>query len=93
MRGASGSSSQAPCLTGHSSGTSTGMALGPRSAAGLCCASRAKHHPGSGPSARTLGSAARQSIEPAKYIEPGARERPKPECHAGRGELSGRFGE
>ncbi|WP_138679311.1 hypothetical protein [Candidatus Accumulibacter phosphatis] len=31
------------------------MALGPRSAHGLCCASRAKRHPGSGPSAQTLG--------------------------------------
>jgi hypothetical protein len=31
------------------------MALGPRGAAGLCSASRAKRHPGSGPSAQTLG--------------------------------------
>ena len=38
--------------------TSTGMALGPRSAAGLCCASRAKRHSGSGPSAQTLGRTA-----------------------------------
>jgi hypothetical protein len=36
-------------------GTSTGLALGPRGAAGLCSASRAKHHSGSGPSAQTLG--------------------------------------
>ncbi len=32
------------------------MALGPRSAHGLRCASRAKRHPGSDPSAQTLGS-------------------------------------
>ena len=31
------------------------MALGPRGAAGLCSASWAKRHPGSGPSAQTLG--------------------------------------
>ena len=31
------------------------MALGPRGAAGLCSASRAKRHAGSGPSAQTLG--------------------------------------
>ena len=31
------------------------MALGPRGAAGLCSASRAKRHSGSGPSAQTLG--------------------------------------
>ena len=43
-------------LTLHSSGTSTGMALGPRGAAGLCSASRAKRHSGVGPSAQTLGS-------------------------------------
>ncbi len=43
MRGASGLSSQAPCLTGHSSGTSTGMALGPRAVV--------VHHPSRGPSA------------------------------------------
>jgi hypothetical protein len=36
-------------------GTSTGLALGPRGAAGLCSASRAKHQSGSGPSAQTLG--------------------------------------
>ena len=38
-------------------GTSTGKPLGPRSAAGLCCASRAKCLSGSGPSAQTLGLA------------------------------------
>jgi hypothetical protein len=36
-------------------GTSTGLALGPRGAAGLCSASRAKHQSASGPSAQTLG--------------------------------------
>ncbi len=34
------------------------MALGPRGAAGLCSASRAKRHSGSGPSAQTLGAGA-----------------------------------
>jgi hypothetical protein len=34
------------------------MALGPRGAAGLCSASRAKRHSGSGPSAQTLGRTA-----------------------------------
>jgi hypothetical protein len=36
-------------LTLRSRRTSTGMALGPRTARVLCCASRAKHHAGSGP--------------------------------------------
>ena len=44
-------------LTLRWSGTSTGMALGPRGAAGLCSASRAKRHSGVGPSAQTLGRA------------------------------------
>ena len=37
------------CLTLRSRRTSTGMALGPRAAHGLCCTSRPKHHAGSGP--------------------------------------------
>ena len=38
-------------------GTATGKALGPRGAAGLCSASRAKRLPGVSPSAQTLGNA------------------------------------
>jgi hypothetical protein len=34
--------------------------------------SRAKHHSGSGPSAQTLGSAARRVLVPSASIEPGA---------------------
>ena len=71
--------------------TSTGLALGPQGYSGSSSASRPKHQPGGVRSAQTLGSAARQSIEPAKYIEPGARRRQKPECRAWRGELSGGF--
>jgi hypothetical protein len=38
-----------PRLTGRSRRTSAGMAPGPRAAHGLCCISRPRRHPGSGP--------------------------------------------
>jgi len=65
--------------------TSTGLALGPRA---VQC-----HHPSRGPSAnpasarsaQTLGSGARQKLEPPKYSEPGAHERQKLERRAQRG--------
>jgi hypothetical protein len=53
-----------PRLTGRSRRTSAGMALGPRSAAGLCCASRAKRHPGFGPLSSNVRRHMRQSATP-----------------------------
>lgn len=50
------------CLTGRWSGTLPGMAPGPRSAHGLCCASRPRHHAGPGPSAQTLGVIIRTAL-------------------------------
>ncbi len=46
------------------------MALGPRSATGLCCASRAKRHPGSGPlssNVRPLGHSAGHALAAAAH--------------------------
>src|SRR5690606_13802700 len=44
------------------------MALGPRSAAGLCSASRAKRHSGSGPSAQTLAVSMAPAADQAHQI-------------------------
>ena len=46
------------------------MALGPRGAAGLCSASRAKRHSGSGPSAQTLGRTSNPCNMPSEFFSP-----------------------